>query len=97
MDAEIINYEQAKSLVDKGAKLIDVRTPEEYTELYVGGKNLPLDKVLDDYATILSQQKDEPIVLFCRSGNRSQKAASLLRGLGYTQLYDLQSYKNWLG
>ena len=97
MDATVINYEQAKQLVNNGAKLVDVRTPEEFADTFVGGENLPLDELLDSFQTVLNEDKQQPIVLFCRSGNRSQKAASLLRGLGYKQLYDLQSYKNWLG
>lgn len=97
MDAKIIDYPKAKELVDGGAELIDVRTPEEYEESFVGGRNLPLGSLLENYLSVLSEKKERPIVLFCRSGNRSQKAASLLRGLGYTHLYDLQSYKNWLG
>jgi phage shock protein E len=97
MDAKIINYTEAKKLVAEGAQLIDVRTPEEYNETKVGGLNLPLDRVLEDFSLVLSEDKATPIVLFCRSGSRSKKAASLLRGLGYTELYDLESYKNWLG
>ena len=97
MDAKIIDYTQAKKLVEQGATLLDVRTPEEYQESAVGGTNLPLDQLLDDFQSVLTEDKNQAIVLFCRSGNRSQKAASLLRGLGYTELYDLQSYQNWLG
>lgn len=98
MDAKIVNYEEAKALVDAGAKLVDVRTPLEYKESCCAGLlNLPLDRVLDDYEDVLGADKHKSIVLCCRSGNRSAKAASLLRGLGYQNLYDLEACKNWLG
>lgn len=95
MDAHIVDYPEAKHLVDNGAQLVDVRTIEEYEQLYVGGKNLPLDELVERHIEVLGTDKTQPIVLFCRSGNRSKQAARLLQALGYTNLYDLESYKYW--
>jgi rhodanese-related sulfurtransferase len=40
--------------------------------------------------------QDKPVVLYCRSGNRSNQAAQLLDRAGYTQIYDLGGIVNWV-
>ena len=75
----------ARKLVADGATLLDVRTPEEFAAGSVTqAKNIPVQVLaqrLDEVA------KDQPVVVFCRSGGRSAKAAGMLQRAGY-QAFD---------
>lgn len=73
--------------------LVDVRTPEEFFSGHISGSvNIPLQ--------VLNQRMDEiprdiPVVLYCRSGNRSAEAARLLERAGYSRIYDLGGVIAW--
>lgn len=83
----------AKALVAKGAPLVDVRTPEEFAAGHIEGAiNIPIDE-LDARKGEL--KKDANIVLYCRSGARSERGRTLLMGSGYTKVYNLGSMSNW--
>lgn len=61
--------------------IVDVRTPEEYSERHVSGAiNIPLDQVSQRIQEFKEMQT--PIVAYCRSGNRSGMAVSLLKQNG---------------
>ncbi|MCL4228846.1 MAG: rhodanese-like domain-containing protein [Myxococcales bacterium] len=69
--------------------MIDVREPHEFTgELghVAGSKLVPLATLLD---AARAWPRDEELVLVCRSGNRSGRAAQALAGAGFTRLYNL--------
>lgn len=69
-------------------QLIDVREKEEYATENVGALNLPLSELSDHIDQI---KTDQPIVLHCQSGKRSQHAVQLLRDTyGFTELYSLE-------
>lgn len=71
-----------------GAQFIDVRQPEEYAEGHARGAVLrPLGE-LPKWAGTLKQ--DQPVVLICRSGNRSQIAAEALQERGFKTLLNVQ-------
>lgn len=92
-----IDYAKAQELLAAGAVVVDVRTREEYREGHIpGAKNLPLHR-LDDLAKRNLPQKDQPIILYCRSGSRANQALRLLKKLGYTQLYNLGGIGRWHG
>lgn len=75
---------QAPAFPYSKSLLVDVRSPEEFREGTVEGAiNIPLDELPDRLAEI---SKDLPVVLFCRSGNRSEEAILILRKSGYTKL-----------
>ena len=83
----------AKALVAKGAPLVDVRTPEEFAAGHIEGAiNIPIDE-LDARKGEL--KKDADIVLYCRSGARSERGRTLLMGAGYTKVYNLGPMSNW--
>lgn len=68
--------------------IVDVRTQEEYTSGHVvNAINIPYDEI--DENTDLD--KDKTIIVYCRSGNRSGKAFTVLKNLGY-EVYDLGAY-----
>lgn len=70
------------------AQFVDVRTPEEFAEGRAkGAANRPLAE-LPRWAGSLA--KDKPVVLICRSGSRSMKAATALQGQGFTNLVNVQ-------
>ncbi|MBM7869116.1 rhodanese-related sulfurtransferase [Clostridium pascui] len=80
---------------DKGIILLDVRTKEEYKNGHIKGSMLiPVDNLKTE-AEIKLKDKDSPIFVYCRSGNRSVTAANLLVNLGYTNVYNLGGINNW--
>lgn len=74
-------------------QLIDVRTPEEFASGYINGAvNIPVQELAQRLGEI---QKDQPVVLYCRSGNRSAQAATILDQAGYTGVYDMGGVIAW--
>ena len=70
-----------KALKAQGAIIVDVRTPQEYKEgHYKGAVNIPLDRLSREISSL--QQKQKPVILYCRSGSRSGMAKSMLRSAG---------------
>ena len=62
---------------------LDVRTAEEYAEGHISGA-INIDVLKDDFLKRTSElPKDKDIALYCRSGNRSKKAAKMLSDNGY--------------
>lgn len=76
--------EKLITLVKEGAFLVDVRTLAEFAEGHVNGSvNIPLDQVQNQLAKFKNK---ENIVVFCRSGNRSGQAKSILEQNGFTNV-----------
>ncbi len=66
--------------------ILDVRTPEEFAAGHVPGAiNIPYDQVHARLAEIASA-KDQPIVVYCRSGKRAAKALATQHDAGYSRL-----------
>ena len=75
--------------------LLDVRTPQEFAEGYIEGAELiPVDSLSSRLDEV---PKDKPVVVYCRSGNRSRTAAQILTDAGYTNVYDLGGIIDWAG
>jgi rhodanese-related sulfurtransferase len=73
--------------------LIDVRTPEEYASGRIAGAvNISLQELP---ARLSEVPKDRPVVLYCRSGNRSAQAMDVLKASGYTNIYDMGGIIAW--
>ena len=71
------------------ALMIDVRTQEEWDSGHIDGTtHIPLDTIADNIHNF-TDSKDEEILLYCRSGNRSGKAKKILDNLGYTNTKNL--------
>jgi rhodanese-related sulfurtransferase len=74
-------------------QLIDVRTPEEFASGHIAGSvNIPVQDLNQRLGEI---SKDTPVVLYCRSGNRSAQAAQILDNEGFTGVYDLGGIQAW--
>lgn len=70
-----------KALLQKGAMVIDVRTPDEFRSGHVAGSvNIPLDIVGGKLQEIKS--KNKPVITVCRSGARSASAADMMKKAG---------------
>lgn len=72
-----------------GLVVLDIRTPEEFDEGHLEGAVM-----VDFYATDFGDQldaldKDVPYLMYCRSGNRSAQAASMMEDLGFEVVYEL--------
>lgn len=67
--------------------IIDVREPDEFSNGHVEGAiNIPPSKLLEGAKELKDTPKDTPLILYCRSGSRSNVAIHLLKQLGYTNL-----------
>lgn len=74
----------------KEVQLIDVRTPEEFEEGHMQNA-LNIDFYADNFLTQFSQfDKEKPVYIYCRSGNRSGKAAKKLSAAGFNKIIDLK-------
>lgn len=94
----VLNKTQfAEAIQDKGVVLIDVRTPEEFAQGAIeGAKNIDFFNQQNFIKQISSLDKSEPVYVYCRSGNRSMKAARQLISLGFEKVYDLAGgYMAW--
>ncbi len=92
-----ISVEQVKKDLDEGKDfiLLDVRTKEEFREGHIEGAiNIPV-QVLAYEAENELLEKDQVIVLYCRSGVRTITAAEILKELDYTEVYDMGGILSW--
>lgn len=82
-----------RALVQKGALLVDVRTPDEYASGHVDGAlNLPVQELPARLSELGPTSR--PVVVYCRSGARSARAAELIRQAGY-QVKDFGPMSAW--
>lgn len=92
-----ISAEEARELMDKSENyiILDVRTQEEYDELHIPGAVLIPDTEIEERAEKELEDKEQLIFVYCRSGNRSKKASSLLSEMGYTNIKEFGGIKDW--
>ena len=84
----------ARRLVAAGARLVDVRSPGEFANSHLpGAVNVPVQE-LDRRVAELGP-RDGELILYCRSGSRSARAAALLRARGYTKVHNLGPMTAW--
>ncbi len=78
-----VNYAE---LVENGAQIIDVRSPQEFAGGHVrGSKNIPLNALQGQLSKI---KKDKPVITCCASGMRSASAKGILKSNGFTEVYN---------
>lgn len=96
-NSKLISYMDAKEkIINEGAIVVDVRTEAEYNEKHIEGSVLlTLDTIDEVSVSNVIDSKDTPIIVYCRSGNRSNQALTKLESLGYKEVYDLGSIDNW--
>lgn len=94
-DVKVITSEEAKPMIDTGEYIVlDVRTQEEYDEKHIPNCiHIPIDK--SDVAPFKEEvqkqitDKDAKIIVYCKSGFRSDIAAKAMSTLGYKTLYNM--------
>ena len=87
-----------KAALESGAEdflLIDVRTPAEFQAGHIPGAEL--NPVAEIGTRLPDVAKDFPVVVYCRSGNRSGQAAGILKRAGYTNVTDFGGISRWRG
>jgi rhodanese-related sulfurtransferase len=86
-----ITVDELKQRLDAGEQLhiVDVREPYEHEEFNIGGILYPLGQVQTMQVDELEPFKDEEVIVYCRSGNRSGQACMILETLGFTNTKNL--------
>jgi len=86
-----ITPEEVKQRLDAGEALhlIDVREPYENEEFNMGGTLIPLGKIQSMQIEDIENLRDEEVIFYCRSGNRSGIAAMIMDQAGFTNTKNL--------
>ena len=92
-----ITAEEAKQIMDseEGYIILDVRTQEEYDQGHIPGAILIPDTEIKDKAEEVLTDKEQLILVYCRSGRRSKLAAEALVELGYTNIKEFGGIIDW--
>ena len=88
---------EAQDLMSDDVIVLDVRTQAEYNDGHIPHSVLLPDYEIKDGAEIVVPNKRQTILVYCRSGARSERAAKTLIELGYTDVYDLGGIIHWTG
>lgn len=91
---DVAKYE--KNMAQPDVQLVDVRTPEEYSEGHLENA-INIDVTADDFdAKVASLDMEKPVMVYCKSGGRSAKASARLKELGFKNITDLEGgITNW--
>ncbi|MFT6211569.1 MAG: rhodanese-related sulfurtransferase [Bacteroidia bacterium] len=87
--AEDLSVEEFAKYID-GAQLLDVRTPDEWSEGIIEGATMANIHEDDFDANLAKLDKEKPVAVYCRSGGRSGKAMAKMNQLGFKEVYSLK-------
>lgn len=90
-----VNSDEVRELLKEDAILLDVRSESEYNEGHIPNAILLNVSDVENKIKDISADYDQAIIVYCRSGNRSAKAAQTLIDMGYRNVYDLGGISNW--
>ena len=92
-----ITAEEAKQIMDneEGYIILDVRTREEYDQGHIPGAIVISHEEIAEKAEDVLTDKDQLILVYCRSGRRSKIAAEALVELGYTNIREFGGISDW--
>ena len=94
-----ISMDEAITMMEEesGYIILDVRTPEEFADKHIpGAVNIPNETITAEEIPELPD-KDQLILVYCRSGNRSKQASEKLAALGYTNVAEFGGINSWPG
>ena len=96
-DYEMITAQQAKEIMDtqEGYVILDTRTEEEYETGHIPGAIVISHEQIKERAEQVLTDKDQLILVYCRSGRRSKLAAQDLVDLGYTNVKEFGGIIDW--
>jgi rhodanese-related sulfurtransferase len=94
-----IDQEKAKEMmaVNDGHVVVDVRRADEYASGHIPGAILIPNESIGTEKPDQLPDKDQIILVYCRSGNRSKQAAQKLADMGYTNIYEFGGINTWTG
>ena len=98
-DFRIISQEEAMEMLsrDDGHIVIDVRTRDEFNEGHIPGAICIPNEDIGDERPAELPELEQIILVYCRSGNRSKKAAKKLCDMGYKNVYEFGGIITWEG
>ena len=94
-----ISMDEAVTMMEEesGYIILDVRTPEEFRERHIPNAiNIPNETIGSEDIQELPD-RDQLILVYCRSGNRSKQASGKLAELGYTNIVEIGGINDWTG
>ena len=92
MDEAVIMMEKETDYI-----ILDVRRPDEFAEKHIPNAiNVPNETIGEDAIPELPD-KDQLLLVYCRSGNRSKQASKKLAAMGYTNVYEFGGINDWTG
>jgi rhodanese-related sulfurtransferase len=88
---QTITTDELKKRIAAGEQphLLDVREDYERADFNIGGRHVPIGKLQSMQLDDIEDWKDDEIIIYCRSGNRSGIAANMLEQLGYKNVKNL--------
>ena len=94
-DIELDEFE--KKMASEKYLLVDVRTAEEFSEGHIKGA-INIDYLAENFSIEIQElELESPVLLYCRSGNRSSKAMKTMKELGFKEVYNLEGgIKGWI-
>lgn len=96
---ECITQEEAHALMEDGNDciILDVRTQEEYDEKHILNAICIPNETIGTEPPAELPDKDQLILVYCRSGNRSKQASEKLVAMGYTNIKEFGGINTWTG
>jgi len=94
-----ISMDEAVTMMEEETDyiILDVRRPDEFADKHIPNAiNVPNETIGEDEIPELPN-KDQIILVYCRSGNRSKQASEKLAALGYTKVYEFGGINDWKG
>jgi rhodanese-related sulfurtransferase len=95
---EIIQAEALHQRLNAGESLhlLDVRQPDEHAEYNIGGTLLPLGDIMSLQVDSIEDWRNQEVICYCRSGQRSMQACMMLESMGFTNVKNLAGgMLNW--
>lgn len=94
-----INMDEAIAMMEAENDyiILDVRTPEEFSEKHIPGAINIANETIGSEEIPELPDKDQLILVYCRSGNRSKQASEKLVALGYTNIVEFGGINDWPG
>ena len=94
-----INMDEAITMMEEGSGyiILDVRTPGEFEEKHIPGAINVANETIGTDEIPEVPDKDQLILVYCRSGNRSKQASEKLVALGYTNIVEFGGINDWPG
>ena len=94
-----ITMDEAVTMMDEETDyiILDVRRPDEFAEKHIPNAiNVPNETIGEEAIPELPD-KDQLLLVYCRSGNRSKQASKKLAAMGYTNVYEFGGINDWPG